>query len=82
MFKFSNVWFRQFSVILLQRVVLFNAYAMQAMCKAGVEVLDVFPISDSYPAGTGLPNKPYDAVHYKGHVFQPVVNLLQTYFGS
>ncbi|XP_067031882.1 uncharacterized protein [Acropora muricata] len=64
-----------------QRVLLFNAYAMHAMCRAGIDVLDVFPISDAYPGGTGLPRKPYDAVHYKGHVFQPVVKLLQTYFG-
>ena len=54
---------------------------MHAMCRAGIDVLDVFPISDSYPEGTGLPGKPYDAVHYKSHVFQSVVNLLERYFG-
>ncbi|KAJ7369933.1 hypothetical protein OS493_035279 [Desmophyllum pertusum] len=63
-----------------QRVLLFNAYAMHAMCRAGIDVLDVFLISDSYPEGTGLPRKPYDAVHFKPHVFQSVVNLLQRYF--
>ena len=63
-----------------QRVLLFNAYAMHAMCKAGVDVLDVFPISDAYPGGTGLPGKPYDAAHFKAHVFQSVVNLLQRHF--
>lgn len=54
---------------------------MHAMCRAGIDVLDVFPISDSYPEGTGLPGKPYDAVHFKPYVFQSVVNLLQRYFG-
>ena len=64
----------------LQRLLLFNAYATHAMCKARIDVLDVFPISDAYPGGTGLPKKPYDAVHFKAHVFQPVVDLLQRYF--
>ncbi|XP_068682072.1 uncharacterized protein [Montipora foliosa] len=65
-----------------QRMLLFNAYAMHAMCRAGIDVLDVFPISDAYPGGTGLPRKMYDAVHFKPHVFQPVVDLLQRYFGG
>ena len=50
-------------------MLLFNAYATHAMCRAGIDVLDVFPISDAYPGGTGLPRKPFDAVHYKAHVF-------------
>ena len=57
--------------IKLQRVKLFNAYATSAMCKAGIEVVDMFPITDSYPEGT------YDVVHYHPPASQPLVALLE-----
>ena len=65
-----------------QRVLLYNAYATQAMCAAGFPVLDVFPLSDSYKNGTGLPHKPYDAVHYPSMVFESVIKLLENFFGQ
>ncbi|CAB4011400.1 Hypothetical predicted protein, partial [Paramuricea clavata] len=43
------------------RIVLYNAYAMSAMCRAGVDVIDVYPMTDSFPPGTISKN---DALHY------------------
>ena len=37
---------------------MFHKYAVSAMCKAGVPVLDVYPMTASYPDGT------LDHVHY------------------
>lgn len=59
------------------RVQLYNAYATSAMCRAGIEVIDVYPISDSYPAGTLLQTDP---VHYANHVFRDVEALLHKMF--
>ena len=59
-----------------QRIQLFNAFANSAMCKNNISVLDVYPISDSYPPGTK------DGIHYKDEVFNPVIDLLQRYFSS
>lgn len=60
-----------------QRVLLYNAYATSAMCRAGIDVIDVYPISDSYPAGTISLTDP---VHYGGHVFRDVEALLYKVF--
>ena len=46
------------------------------MCKNNISVLDVYPISDSYPPGT------MDGIHYKDEAFYPVIDLLQEYFSS
>ena len=46
---------------------------MSAMCKAGFEVLDVFPSTASYMPG------PYDVVHYKNKVFSEAENELEAY---
>ncbi|KAK2560940.1 hypothetical protein P5673_016057 [Acropora cervicornis] len=56
-----------------QRVALFSAYAMSAMCQAGFDVIDVYPMTDSYPSGTD------DVVHYPNHVFNSVETLLEKY---
>lgn len=37
---------------------MFHKYAVSAMCKAGTPVLDVYPMTASYPNGT------LDHVHY------------------
>ncbi|XP_032237148.1 uncharacterized protein LOC5511879 isoform X2 [Nematostella vectensis] len=63
-----------------QRVLLFNAYASSAMCHAGFDVLDVYPLTDSYPLGTGTPERPKDAVHYEHFVFDSVERLLLDHF--
>ena len=55
------------------RVELYNAYALWAMCRAGVDVIDVYPISNSFPGGTVGPNDP---VHYSGDVFRDIERLL------
>ena len=59
------------------RVLLYNAYATSAMCRAGIDVIDVYPIRDSYPAGTVTQTDP---VHYAGHVFRDVEALLYKMF--
>ena len=66
----------------LQRIQLFNAYATWAMCKAGFEILDVFPMSASYPGGTDGRFDKHDAVHFKETVFKPAEQLLYEYFYS
>ena len=40
---------------------LYNAYATLAMCRAGFEVLDVYPLSASFPNGTDNSYDPYDS---------------------
>ncbi|XP_067031126.1 uncharacterized protein [Acropora muricata] len=57
-----------------QRVQLFNAYANWAMCKAGFKVLDVYPVSSSYPGGT------LDGVHYKDLVFSSAADAVERFF--
>ena len=59
-----------------QRIQLYNAFANSAMCKNNISVLDVYPISDSYPPGT------QDGIHYEDEAFYPVIDLLQEYFSS
>ena len=46
---------------------------MSAMCKAGIEVLDVFPLTASYMPGT------MDIVHYADKVFKTAETELEKY---
>lgn len=57
-----------------QRIQLFNAYANWAMCKAGYIVLDVYPVSSSYPGGT------LDGVHFRDSVFYPAADSVERFF--
>ncbi|CAH3121487.1 unnamed protein product [Porites lobata] len=66
--------FRRFTTN--HRIQLYNAFANSAMCKNNISVLDVYPISNSYPPGT------MDGIHYKDEAFYPVIDLLQEYFSS
>jgi len=66
--------FRRFTTN--HRIQLYNAFANSAMCKNNISVLDVYPISDSYPPGT------MDGIHYEGFVFNSVIELLERYFSS
>jgi hypothetical protein len=43
------------------------------MCRAGVDVVDIHPITDSYPDG------PMDVVHYYGFVTYPLEQRLEAY---
>ncbi|XP_032219610.1 uncharacterized protein LOC116602321 [Nematostella vectensis] len=63
-----------------QRVLLYNAYATNAMCNAGIDILDVFPMSNAHPNGTGLPHKRFDAVHYPAGTFTRASDVLYKYF--
>ena len=71
-------------VFFLQRILLYNAFATWRMCQAGFQVLDVFPITDSYPQGTGTHggNGPVknDIVHYSNLAFRPAEDVLERYF--
>ena len=60
---------------------MFNAYATSTMCSHGIDVLDVNPISEAYPEGTGGGAKKWDAVHFNAKAFQPVEDLLEEYLG-
>jgi hypothetical protein len=63
---------------------MFNAYATSLMCREGFEILDIFPLSASYPGGTGGPNveyfKEHDIVHFKPIVMKPFQDALAEYF--
>ena len=65
---------------------MFNAYATSLMCKKGFEVLDVHPLTSSYPHGTGGPNvehyKEHDIVHFEPHVMVPFQEALQEYLAG
>ena len=43
------------------------------MCEAGIEVIDVYPLSASWPEGTSSG----DVVHYSPEVFASVEKLLE-----
>jgi len=46
---------------------------MTAMCEAGFDVIDLYPMTDSNPDGT------LDVVHYPNKVFDTVETLLERY---
>ena len=52
---------------------LFSTYAISAMCQAGFDVIDVYPMTESFPDGTT------DEVHYQNYVFSPMEELLEQY---
>ena len=60
--------------VFFQRIQLYNAFANSAMCASGINVLDVYPISASYPPGTK------DGIHYNNDAFDPVIEFLEKYF--
>lgn len=45
------------------------------MCQAGFDVIDVYPMTHSYPEGT----LDSDIVHYPNKVFDAVVTLVENY---
>ena len=54
-----------------QRDELFSTYSAWVMCKAGFDVVDVLPLTHSYPKGT------IDHVHYRHSVFIPLENMME-----
>ena len=60
-------------VLSFQRVALFHAYSVSAMCKAGFDVIDVYSLSDSYPPRCD------DFVHYSNVVFNLMEKMLEQY---
>lgn len=79
--KYSVPYLHSRRFLTSQRVGLFNAYANSAMCEAGIPILDFFPLTDSYPNGTGNSISPFDPVHYDHHVLLPVEELLVRIYG-
>jgi len=61
------------------RVQLYNAFSTSKLCDAGIKILDVYPLTYSYPNGTGSNIKPWDAVHYEALVFKSVEDYLIQY---
>ena len=63
---------------------LYNTFATSLMCRAGLEVLDVYPFTRSYPGGTGGPEvafyKERDIVHFKFYVMKPIDLFMEDYF--
>ena len=71
---FVAVLFIDFKIFCFhQRVAMFSSYAMSAMCEAGFDVIDIYPMTDSYPGGT------LDVVHYPDHLFSSMVRMLEKY---
>lgn len=66
------------------RIQLYNAYAVAVMCKHGIKIIDAYPISESYPFGTGThagrKAARNDVVHYNNEAFYPIELFLQDYF--
>ena len=62
---------------------MYNAFATSFMCQEGFEILDVHPLTASYPNGTGGPTmeyfKEHDTVHYKTLVTRPFEDILAEY---
>ncbi|XP_031560250.1 uncharacterized protein LOC116296382 [Actinia tenebrosa] len=81
-YKLQNPFYQGRRFMTQQRILLFNSYATWAMCRAGIKVLDVYPISNSYPDGTGDRHGGRDAVHYRGNVFDSVISLLERFYGG
>ena len=52
---------------------MFHKYAVSAMCKAGIPVLDVYPMTASYPNGT------LDHVHYSDEAQRAAEDQLVTF---
>lgn len=59
---------------------LFNAYATSQMCAAGIPVLDLFSLTDTYPKGSGIAGYKFDAVHYEHKVFHTAEKRLERLF--
>ena len=43
------------------------------MCKAGIPVLDMYPLTAAWPKGTR------DSIHYTDEPMEPAVSILQRY---
>ena len=65
-----------FSFLFLQRVQLFNKFATWAMCMAGIPVLDMYPLTATWPHGT------QDHIHYSDDVIEPAVLALERFLSK
>ncbi|XP_078355034.1 uncharacterized protein LOC144639616, partial [Oculina patagonica] len=52
---------------------LFNSYATSAMCKAGIPVLDMYPLTAAWPSGTR------DSIHYTDKPMEPAIKVLERF---
>ena len=67
------MYIKYFCVLLFQRVALFHAYSVSAMCKAGFDVIPVYSLTDSYPP------RCRDHVHYRMEVLKTMETMLEQY---
>ena len=44
------------------------------MCRAGIPIIDVFPITASYPI------KPDDGIHFSMELFKPLIEVLKHFY--
>jgi len=51
------------------------------MCQSNINVLDIFPMTSSYPFGTGTLDRPHnDSVHFVRTTFKPIEDYLTQFF--
>ncbi|KAL9978836.1 hypothetical protein ACROYT_G016406 [Oculina patagonica] len=55
---------------------LFHTYATSAMCKAGIPVLDMYPLTASWPDGTR------DSIHYADKPMEPAIEVLERFLAE
>ncbi|CAH3194372.1 unnamed protein product [Porites evermanni] len=58
------------------RVQLFNKFATWEMCMAGIPVLDIYPLTATWPHGTR------DHIHYSDDVIEPAVLALERFLSE
>ena len=75
--RFSNPHKDVRRFLTFPRIILYNAYATSAMCRAGIDVIDVYPLTHSFPPGTVSKKDP---VHYERRVFESVEALIYKKF--
>ena len=59
-----------------QRVQLYHTYATNAMCKAGIPVLDMYPLTAAWPSGTR------DSIHYTDKPMEPAIEVLERFLAE
>lgn len=69
----SRSSFTSKSAIKQKRNQLFHTHAKEAMCKAGIPVLDIYPLTTAWPEGTR------DSMHYIDKPLEPAVRALERF---
>ncbi|XP_066019992.1 uncharacterized protein [Pocillopora verrucosa] len=70
---FPQVNYTEWRFFTNQRNQLFHTYATDAMCKAGIPVLDIYPLTTAWPEGTR------DSMHYIDKPLEPAIRALERF---